>query len=349
MNIKRWKGLLWLASFSVGGYLAWYVSDFLRRKPELAQEVSDKELSAVLDSIPKPDQPEIDVVPYPEIKRFLQELDWTGKPPPAPDVARPEVVEAAPKIPVRDLLLVLVIKVDTVDPKQSLAVVKFVDPKLQSHNLVKEDTILRVGERLFSPFQDVRVEGFTAEKDASGQIVRCAIVFAFDDAAREKETVSASEYESPREIGIVAVGAGGAILPETQKRITARANPEPYNPRKTQLIRKNEYQIGSDTLGELDQDYSRILSRDVEYETYRNPRTGATEGIKINRVAPNSLPAQHGLSEGEILKSINGHKVTSVNDAIAFVKANAESTDTWYAVFEKQGREFTRTYHSPRE
>jgi hypothetical protein len=39
--------------------------------------------------------------------------------------------------------------------------------------------------------------------------------------------------------------------------------------------------------------------------------------------------------------------VTSVNDAVAFVKANANTTDTWVAVFEKQGREFTRTYHSP--
>ena len=64
-------------------------------------------------------------------------------------------------------------------------------------------------------------------------------------------------------------------------------------------------------------------------------------------MTPNSIPAQAGLTEGEVLKSINGHKVTSVNDAIAYVKANANATDTWVAVFEKQGREFTRTYHSP--
>jgi hypothetical protein len=39
--------------------------------------------------------------------------------------------------------------------------------------------------------------------------------------------------------------------------------------------------------------------------------------------------------------------VTSVNDAIAYVKANVNTTDTWTAVFEKQGREITRTYRSP--
>jgi len=39
--------------------------------------------------------------------------------------------------------------------------------------------------------------------------------------------------------------------------------------------------------------------------------------------------------------------VTSVNDAIAFVKANSDTTTTWTAVFDKQGREVTRTYYSP--
>jgi len=150
-------------------------------------------------------------------------------------------------------------------------------------------------------------------------------------------------------VGIVQVGPEGAIKPELQTLIGVTTDFKPYRPDQMQQIRKNEFQVGTQTVVDLERDYSRILSRDLSYSTYKNPRTGANEGIKINRVAPNSIPAQAGLSEGEVLKSINGHKVTSVNDAVAFVKANVNTTDTWVAVFEKQGREFTRTYHSPEQ
>ena len=122
----------------------------------------------------------------------------------------------------------------------------------------------------------------------------------------------------------------------------------PYNPKRTMEIRKNEFQIGTETLAELDRDYTRILSQDLRYRTYRNPRTGNVEGIQITDVRPGSLPAQHGVSKGEVLISINGHPVKGVNDAVAYVKAHADTTDTWEAVFLKQGREITRTYRSPR-
>ena len=55
------------------------------------------------------------------------------------------------------------------------------------------------------------------------------------------------------------------------------------------------------------------------------------------------------MTSGEIVKSINGHPVTSVNDAVAYVKGEAGTTNTWIVVFEKQGREFTRIYKSPEE
>ncbi len=340
MNIQRSKGVVWLASFAVGGYLLYFVVDFLRRKPELAREVSTEELSAVLDSIQKPAEPQKDVVEYTQIQAVFHQMDWTGKPPPEVQPAAPLEAAAAPKVPIKDLLKVLVVTVDTVDAKKSLGWVKFTEQKLQAHNDLKEDRILRMKERLFSPYQDVRVEAVTPE----------GIVFAFDDAAREKETVPPVPYNWQRgELGIVVVEPGGAIQPQLERRIPFSAPRETFRPGQSLLIRKNEWQVGTETLKELDRDYSRILSRDLSYSTYRDPRTGAVEGIKVTRVAPDSLPAQHGVTEGEILKSINGHKVTSVNDAVAFVKANADSTDTWVAVFEKQGREFTRTYHSPQE
>ncbi len=335
MNIQRWKGIVWLGSLAVGGFLVFYVFDFLRNKEQLAKEVSDEELAAVLDSVKKPPVEKSDVVEYSAIQRVFHELDWTGKPPPPPPTGPADTGPVVtPKVAVASLLKVLAIKVDTGEPEKSLAYVKFVDTKLAAHT-GKEDPILRPDERLFEPYQDVRVAAITAE----------GVVFAFDDATREKETVSSALRP---ELGIVMVGPGGAILPQATRLIgKPPADAKPWRPEQLTQLRKNEWQIGTGTLDELDRDYSRILSRDISYSPYKNPRNGATEGLKINKVTPGSIPAQAGLTEGEILKSINGHKVTSVNDAIAFVKANANTTDSWTAVFEKQGREFTRTYRSP--
>ena len=81
----------------------------------------------------------------------------------------------------------------------------------------------------------------------------------------------------------------------------------------------------------------------------RDPQTGSVVGLRVTHVAPNSIPEAHGLVEGEVVKSINGHPVTSLNSAIAYVKKEAATTDRWIVVIERQGREYTRTYHSPVE
>ena len=351
MNIQRWKGLAWLGSAAVGGYLLYYVVDFLRRKDTLARVVPNEEIAAVLDGVKRPAEQKADVVQYTSIKRIFHDHDWTGKervkPVVQPDGEKPPPV---PKVAVVSLLKVMAIKVDLTKPERSVAYVKYVDGKLAVHT-ASGDNILhqeawpgpgpdtRPGHsRLFAPYQDIRVEAITRE----------GVVFAFDDPAREREVVQTSPYQSAQrgDLGIVVVGPEGAIMPP-QRQFNSITPAAPWRPEELTQLRKNEWQVGTGTLADLERDYSRILSRDISCSAYKDPRTGATEGIKINRVAPNSIPAQAGLSEGEVLKSINGHKVTSVNDAIAFVKANVNSTDTWTAVFEKQGREITRTYHSP--
>jgi len=351
MNIQRWKGLVWLGSAAVGAYLLYYVVDFLRRKEMLARVIPNEEITAVLDGVKRPAEQKADVVQYPSIKRVFHDHDWTGKerlkPVVQPDGEKPPPV---PKVAVAGLLKVLAIKVDLSKPEESVAYVKFVEGKLAVHS-DNGDNILhqeawpgpgpdqRLGHgRLFAPYQDIRVEAITRE----------GVVFAFDDPEREREVVQTAPYQSTQrgDLGIVQVGPEGAIMPQP-RQFAAITPAVPWQPDQLTPLRKNEWQVGTGTLAELDRDYSRILSRDISCSTYKNPRTGATEGIKINSVRAGSIPAQAGLGEGEVLKSINGHKVTSVNDAIAYVKANVNATDTWTAVFEKQGREITRTYHSP--
>jgi len=341
MNILRWKGILWLGSLAAGGYLVFYVYDFLQRKEVLEKEVSNEELAEALDGVKKPEEQRSDHVEASAMQRVFFNLDWTGKEKIKP-VAQQRGNEPAtpPKKPVATLLSILGIKVDTTRPEQSRAYVKFLDPTLAPHNAVPQATTLHPEQHLPSPFQDVFVKEITGG----------GVVFAFDDASREPETVAPAAYQSSvrGELGIVVVGPDGVIKPQVRSRIaTAAADQPPFRPEKLMQIRKNEFQVGTGTVEELDRDYSRILSRDISASTYKNPRTGETEGIKINKVAANSIPAQAGLTEGEVLKSINGHKVTSVNDAIAFVKANSDTTTTWTAVFDKQGREVTRTYYSP--
>lgn len=339
MNIQRWKGIIWFGSLVVGGLLGYYVYDFLQRKEVLEREVPDEELSAVLDGIKKPEEQKTDHVAASAMQRVFFNQDWTGlekvKPVAQTGNTAPTV---APKVRVETLLKVLAIKVDTSKPDRSVAFVKFVDPKLAVHE-EHDDTVLKPGEHLFPPYQDVYVDAITAD----------GVVFAFDDAERPKETVPTVAYQSVLrgDLGIVMVGEEGVIMPQSNKRIELAPAGETWHPEQLMQVRKGEWQVGTQTLVDLDRDYSRILSQDISASTYKDPRTGQAGGIKINRVAPNSIPAQAGLTEGEVLKSINGHKVTSVNDAVAYVKANAESTTTWTAVFEKQGREFTRVYHSP--
>ena len=80
---------------------------------------------------------------------------------------------------------------------------------------------------------------------------------------------------------------------------------------------------------------------------HRDPRTGKFDGIEIQSVQAGGIAARHGAKEGDIIKSINGHPVTSSSEAITFVKNNQESTSTWIVVVENKGRERTVTYESP--
>ena len=63
MKIQRLKGLFWLGSFALGGYLVYYVVDFLREKPVLEQGVSIAKQKELLESIKKPAERENDVIP----------------------------------------------------------------------------------------------------------------------------------------------------------------------------------------------------------------------------------------------------------------------------------------------
>lgn len=339
MNIARIKGLTWLATLIVGGILGWDVYQFLKNKAELERYVPESTLEGVLNDVEQPEPPKNKLVAYGTVLKVFRDMDWTGKaPPPKIEIDQATLDQGPPKNPVSDLLRVIVLQVDTQDPAGSLAYVFYTDPKLSAFNDKEhEDRILRVGGKIHKPFDHIEVKAITQE----------GVVFVFtNDPEREQEVVMSEEYDLGTTQGIVVVD--NAVMPQQTQQIYANPNPPQFNPRESVMIRKNEWQVGLDDVQELNDDYSRILSQDLRYRTHRGP-DGRVDGIQITNVTPNSLPARHGVTGGEIIKSINGHPVKSVNEAIAYVKKESEKTDTWVVVFEKQGRTYTRTYHSPQE
>lgn len=337
MNVARLKTLLWLGSLALAGALGWYVYDFVARRPTLKLGVSPEDQRAVLESVQPSAAPQEDVVPYDEIRTVFHNMRWNGaevEPPKGPEQG--EKLEK-PVTPVADLLSVKLIVFDGEEPDRSWANVAYKDPKLVAAAKKPEDAVLRRGETLARPYENVKVETITPEY----------VRFTFGDAEREPEELVPLERPSDARTTIVPVGPGGAREPARTSRIVQSENTTPWRPARTVQLDNNVFQIGTDTAAEVERDYSRILTQDVSYRPYRNPKTRKVEGLRITRVAPNSVVARHGITEGEILKSINGHPVTSTSDAIAYVKKVANETDTWIAVFEKNGREFTRTYKSP--
>lgn len=338
MGIQRVKLLFWLASLGVGGLLAWTVVGFVLKKQELMQVSSLETQQELLDSVQAPPMPKEEVVDYAAVTRGFIKMNWTGKEVAKAAETGPHVPKV-PKKPVAELLKVLAIQVDLARVEGSLAYVAFVDKGLESAAKKQEDRILRVGEALLAPYASISVESIGVE----------GVRFRFQpndgEEPREAEVVAPVAFEGT--YGVVLVGDGGVIQPTGPRGQIGHLEAPLWKPNRTQQVSANLFQLGTEDVAEFNESYAEILTKDIDYKQYRNPKTGQVDGIEITKVAKGSLPASHGVQEGEVLKSINGHKVTTVNEAIAYVKKNADTTSEWVAVFERNGREVVRTYKSP--
>jgi hypothetical protein len=337
MNVHRWKALAWLVALALGGYLGWYVTDYVTRRGELEARLTEEEQRRVLDAVEVPEPPKDDVVDLKLVNETFHRMNWTGREDPKPvETTGPTEPVKPPIKPVADLLQVLLVQVDTDDPKGSLAFVKYLDNQLIAASNDPADRTLRIDQSLPAPHGHVKVAGIAID----------GVRFTFEDEERAPETVAPIPFPSGND-RIVKVGPGGAVMPQRQPGIAVAANPVVWNPTRTTQIGRNKFLLGSEDLERWNRDYAQILSQEVRYQAHRDPRTGKVDGIEIKDVRAGSLAAQHGVQGGEVVKSINGHPVTSVNDAIAFVKKEAPTTTTWVVVYELQGREYTRTYQSP--
>ena len=338
MNVATLKSLLFLVSLGLFGGLAYYAWQY--KQAQLTPQVKywDKDLAkSVLDNVTRPEAPKARVVNYQQVVTpALIQFDWTGAPPKkqAEVIATETGPTERPKVVVADLLAILMSSVDTGDPGGSLAIVTWKAADLKANE--KLDNELRIGRVLPAPYdsavvKDIRVDG---------------VEFAFTRDGQENELVK------------VARGADGLIVtvdgldnvkkPVPRKVIQTGAPVASAWPDSTRRLAPDMYEIGKNDLKQFGDDYSRILTEDVRFETHYNDR-GERSGLKITEVKSGSLAAQHGASSGDVVISINGEPVTSEQQALGFIKRNAETTTVWQVVVENLGRQRTVTYNTPKD
>lgn len=333
MNISGIQNLIWLGSLAAGAYLGYYLYDFKQNELALQARIEDEViLKAVRDVvIPEPESHvEFD---WPVVKTIFHDMNWTGVPPVEPVVVEtPKDVPVVASVkPVSDLLSVLFVRAATFDPTRSQTMVSYKDSQLRRTGDV---ATLVIGDHLPAPYADVFVKDITQD----------GVLFGFDDEAREPELVLPPEVQDG--IRIVEAGADGALMPAKQESFKELPDAPAYNPRQTVMIGRNKYRVGTEDAERFASDYASIIAQ-VGHRRHRNPATGQYDGIEIKSVPPNSIAAAHGVKSGDVIKSINGHPVSSVQEAIQFAKNNSDQYTTWEIVIENKGAERTVTYETP--
>ncbi|MCB9914388.1 MAG: hypothetical protein H6828_04445 [Planctomycetes bacterium] len=340
MNINTLKGLTWLVSAGLAAGLVFYVYDFTQRRESInTPRISQEQAREVFDGAKIPEGPKTTINNSKQVERAFLELNWKGERPPKP--VEPKVTQTqptkVPETPVKDLLTVYMVMEDTLYPDQGRASVQY-KPAAKVNNGAKGATLLeelRVGDRLAKPHEYAKVKSITVER---------GITFVFDDEARSEEDVQVEEYDYEKFIHVVGIGQA----PITAPGITVpRLSREAWRPERTTRTKENNYVIGTEDARVFAEDYGGILAREVRHARHRDPKTGKYDGIELKHVEPGGRLAAHGAQSGDVIKSINGHPVTSTSEAITFVKNHQDEYTTWEVVVENKGKTRTIVYESP--
>jgi len=137
--------------------------------------------------------------------------------------------------------------------------------------------------------------------------------------------------------GIVQVGPDGIIAPSKPTIPAATPGRPRVVPRETVLIGEDRWLAGLDDRELFEREYTKILA-ELRFKEHRDPKNGRPDGVEIKDVPKGSFAAKYGVKEGQVIKSINGHPVTSVNEGISYAKQNADKYDIWEIVYEEQGK-----------
>jgi|688.fasta_scaffold00725_10 hypothetical protein len=340
MNIGQIKLLSWATTGTLTLGLSYYIFDYVRTM-EIRHAMPDgAKAKLVLEDIEQIKVKTDDVVGYPDIKRLFHvtcsdctsNLNWTGKEKVVEKPVENAAPTEAPKVRVADVLSIVMVKADTRDPRQSAVYLRY-KTSSRVQGAPPMGVLVKVGEHLMPPLNKIRLD----------EVVPEGGWFVFEGEDRERELLGPARFDVSN--FVVEVGPEGVRLPPTT--LVPRAKLEAFNPNRTARLGSNAFQIGLEDARYFEENYQEIFARDVRTVRYQDPKTGRYAGIQITSVTPGSIASQHGAQEGDVIKSINGHPVTSTQEAIHFVKSNANKYSTWEVVVENKGQSRTVTYHSP--
>ncbi len=322
MNVSTIKLICWLAALASAGGLSKYSYDWFRTIEERQYPVDTAYVEKVLNADVEVETEVREIVDYEELKGTFLQMNWTGEPPKKPVQRRDPVRPTQPTYkPLSDVIAVFMIRYDTVDPGGSAASITYKKERL--------DATLHVGDKLMPPYDYAVVHAIKPR----------GIIFAFTDPERDNEELFP---QALAESLIISVDADSLQVPKGDPM--PKASPEDRGNAQTELIAANTYRLGYEDMETFAKDYQRILTEDVTTATYY--KDGKRAGVEIKSVREGSIAARNGAMAGDVLISVNGHKVTSESEAIAFVKANQDKYTTWEVVVLRFGQEETLVYTS---
>jgi len=339
MPIGQIKALSWFVAALLTLGLSAYVYTFITelKEREKVGIVDQAEIKAALEDVPAIAEQTDNMIEYEDVRALFHEgrLNWTGYVPPEPITIDPRDVEPAkPKYtPVAELLRVLMIRYDPVDETHSLVFVRYTAEARVPPAAVVGGYSLHVGDPLHSPHDHIKVKSVGLDEETG----RLSVTFEFGDEGREPESLGPAVFQSAGMI--VQVGADGVRIP-APRRFPVSTHQRPRRGMTIQIA-PNDYRLGTQDIKTFIDDYPSIIN-EVRPKKHRDPRTGRYDGIEISDVPAGSMAARHGAETGDIIKSINGHAVTSPSEAINYAKNN--EADTWVIVIERRGKEQTINY-----
>lgn len=342
MNTARLKLLTWTVAAALGVGLVAYVGMFLRQRNELLAPVAEDRMAKVLKDVPEPPARIENIVDREKFELALRKLDWTGKPPAKlVEVEQaPEPVATGPE-PVDKFIRLRAIKVDAAavanGEDNGEVIFKYMaDAKVTTVQSADGTVRKQIGQRLDSPLEYIRVVSIS---DAG-------VEFGFDDEQRAHEFLTVNDYLLAS--GYVIVGDDILQLPVSRPGIPAGPRVRGPQP-KTERISPNKFRIGFEDAKYIDENYTEILSEELSYQRHRDPKTGEYDGIEIKSVKPDSIASAHGVQAGDVIKSINGHPVSSTSEALQFVKTHKDQYDFWEVEISNRGQTRTMTYYPPQD
>lgn len=321
MNVSAIKITCYLTALASCGGLGVLVY-FETLGSDRGYPVEESHVEAVLKSDMTPALRPSLIVDYKELQETFLDMNWTGEPPAEAPKPQATKVETGPKYePLDKVLAVFMIRYDNQDPGGSVADV--------GYRKERKDASLSVGDTLMAPYDYAVVHAIKPR----------GLIFAFTDPERPNEEVYP---DALKEKLIVKVDADGLMVPTSEPIPTADGDGALST--KTEEIARNTFQLGGEDMDSFSRDYQRILTEEVTTDTYW--KDGKRAGVEIKSVKSGSIASRHGAMEGDVLISINGHKVTSESEAISYVKQNSEKYSAWEVVVLRFGKEETIVYHS---